>query len=64
MNMFWAMCKKPHGFSAKNVPLFFCAFLLFSTRLLWFRAKSAFLIFGEIIVLFADFAFVFAKCSL
>ena len=59
--------QKTHSFSAKNASLFNllkCVFAVFHTRLLWFRAKSAFWIFGEIIAFFADFTFVFAKCSL
>ena len=43
---------------------FLNANLPFSTRLLWFRAKSASLIVGEFLAFFADFTFVFAKCSL
>ena len=58
MKIFWAMCKNPK-FTAKNEPsflfFFLIAFLPFSTRLLWFRAKSAFFIVGEIIAFFAHF---------
>ena len=41
--------------SARKTRQVFIAFLPFSTRLLWFRAKSAFFIVGEIIVFFAHF---------
>ena len=46
---FWGKVQKPIVSAEKTRHFFFLAFLLFPTRLLWFRAKMAFLIVGEII---------------
>ena len=56
--------QKPIVSTRKKRNFLLNAFLSFSTRLLWFRARSAFLIVREIIAFFADTTFVFAKCSL
>ena len=48
--------QKPIVSARKTRGVFFLiAFLPISTRLLWFRAKSALFIVGEIIALFAHF---------